>query len=130
MNRALRKAERLCSNSLITKLFEAGSGSKSLTAYPLRAVYRLIEQTETETEAKTSILISVPKRQFKHAVDRNRVKRQVREAYRRNKEHIRLPEGKKANVAFIWLDNKHYPSGIVTAKVKTLLQRITEQCNV
>lgn len=107
----------------IDKLFEPGGGSKSITAYPIRVVYHMTEKTE----ANASILISVPKRQFKHAVDRNHVKRQIREAYRQNKHLLHLIDNEAMNIAFIWLDNKHYPSGIVTAKVKNLLQRITEQ---
>lgn len=127
LNFELRKSERLHSHTLIDRLFEPGRGSKSLTAFPLRVVFRIIEQAE-QTETNASILISVPKRQFKHAVDRNHVKRQVREAYRTNKELIRLPEGKALTIAFIWLDSQHHPTSIVTAKVKNLMQRITEQC--
>lgn len=119
----LTKRERLCSHHLIDRLFEPGQGSKSFSAFPLRVVYRL-----TTEQNVNSLLISVPKRQFKHAVDRNRVKRQVRQAYRTSKDLLRLPEGNTATVAFIWLDSKHYPSSIVTARVRNLLQRITESC--
>lgn len=66
----------------------------------------------------------MPKRYFKHAVDRNRVKRQVREAYRNNK-HI-LPEGSPLNLAILWLDSKHYPTATVEKKVRNLLQRCAE----
>jgi ribonuclease P protein component len=132
VNARLTKAERLCSNTLIDKLFEPGRGSKSITAYPIRAVYRLTEErgkTATEQEPANSILISVPKRQFKHAVDRNHVKRQIREAYRQNK-HLLRPgdEQHTINVAFIWLDNRHYPTDVVRQKITNLLQRITESC--
>lgn len=99
-------------------------GSKSFSAFPLRVVYRLV----TPEQSTNSLLISVPKRQFKHAVDRNHVKRQIREAYRTNKELLQLPEGTTANMAFIWLDNKHYPTHVVAGRVRNLLQRITESC--
>lgn len=122
----LTKRERLCSHHLINRLFEPGQGSKSFSAYPLRVVYRLVKPEDSDT----SLLISVPKRQFKHAVDRNHVKRQVRQAYRTSKNLLRLPQGYTANVAFIWLDNKHYPTSIVTGKVRNLLQRISESCAV
>ena len=79
------KAERLCSKKLIERLFSGGN--KSFPAFPLRVVYMSL--SADESEADVSILISVPKKRFKHAVDRNRVKRQVREAYRLNK-HILL----------------------------------------
>ncbi len=120
----LPKSERLCSHHLIDRLFEPGMGSKSFSAFPLRVVYRLV----TPEQSTNSLLISVPKRQFKHAVDRNHVKRQIREAYRTNKELLQLPEGTTANMAFIWLDNKHYPTHVVAGRVRNLLQRITESC--
>lgn len=125
MSNKFPKSQRLCSRYLIDKLFEPGS-SKSLVAYPLRIVF-LTENASTALTQETQLLISVPKRCFKHAVDRNRVKRQVREAYRTNRHLLRLPEGQRASIAVIWLDNKHYPSSIVTAKVQNLLTRISEK---
>ena len=80
---SFRKEERLCSRKLIDKLF-CGGVSRSMTAFPLRAIYLLIE--EGTEEGKVQVLVSVPKKQLKLAVKRNRVKRQVREAYRRNKQ--------------------------------------------
>ena len=61
-------------------MFEGGV-SKSFSIFPIRVVYMPVEQGE----APASILISVSKRRFKRAVKRNRVKRQIREAYRKNK---------------------------------------------
>ena len=80
----LPKVERLNSRILIERLFTGGS--KSLPAFPLRIVYMPVEG---ENLPAATILISVPKKRFKRAVKRNRVKRQVREAYRKNK-HILL----------------------------------------
>ena len=59
-------------------------GSRSCSLFPLRVVYLPVE----ELEADASILISVSKRRFKRAVKRNRVKRQIREAYRVNKHEL------------------------------------------
>ena len=61
-------------------MFEGGV-SKSFSIFPIRVVYMPVEQGEVPA----SILISVSKRRFKRAVKRNRVKRQIREAYRKNK---------------------------------------------
>ena len=63
-------------------MFEGGV-SKSFSIFPIRVVYMPVEQGE----APASILISVSKRRFKRAVKRNRVKRQIREAYRKNKSN-------------------------------------------
>lgn len=121
MNNRFPKSQRLCSLYLIDKLFTPGN-SRAITAYPMRLVFRI----EKEENEETQLMVSVPKRCFKHAVDRNRVKRQVREAYRNNKSLLLLPEGYRAFLAVIWLDSKHYPSATVTAKVQNLLQRASE----
>ena len=115
------KSEHLCSTTLIDKLFEPGQ-SKSISAFPIRMVYR--EVTEATV---TQVLISVPKRYFHHAVDRNRVKRQIREAYRTQKNL--LPTGRSLNIAFLWLDSKHYPTDVIHSKVAKLLQRACENIN-
>ena len=116
----LPKVERLNSRILIERLFTGGS--KSLPAFPLRIVYMPVEG---ENLPVATILISVPKKRFKRAVKRNRVKRQVREAYRKNK-HILLDalkdSGRKIAIAFIWLDNELHESADVEAKVVKLLQ--------
>ena len=124
----LNKSERLCSKKLIERLF--AGGNKSFPAFPLRAVYMTLEPEENTADA--SLLISVPKKRFKHAVKRNRVKRQIREAYRRNK-HILLDalqaseEPKKIIMAFIWLDNKLHATEEIEYKVKKLLYHIAEE---
>ena len=118
-----RKQERIVSHQLIETLFEKGD-SQSLAAYPLRVIYT---QTERRPDcAETQILISVPKKRFKHAVDRNKVKRQVREAYRKNKHLLGgyVSEGKQLLIAFVWLSDKHCTSAEVEKRVVSLLQKM------
>lgn len=123
----LNKSERLCSKKLIERLF--AGGNKSFPSFPLRVVYMALENEETT--ADVSILISVPKKRFKHAVKRNQVKRQVREAYRHHK-HILLDalqaseKPKKMILAFIWLDHHIHTTEEVGYRVKKLLQHIAE----
>lgn len=114
------KEERLCSRKAIDRLFNGG-GSRSMAAFPLRLVY-LKEAADGEKQA-VRLLISVPKRCFKRAVKRNRVKRQIREAYRKNKPLL----AESYSLAFIWLDDKLWPTEIVEQKVCNLLQRLTEK---
>lgn len=118
----LRKAERQHKQLIIGKLFE-GEG-KSMSAFPLRAVYML---TERDEETPASILVSVPKRHFKRAVKRNRTKRQIREAYRNNKQSLHQALADKPYglvIAFIWLDKELHESREIDTKVKSLLERI------
>jgi ribonuclease P protein component len=75
------KKEKLKSKKLIDLLFSEG---KSVSAFPLRLVY-LPTTFEDDIFAKTGV--SVSKRNFKTAVDRNRIKRLLREVYRLNKAH-------------------------------------------
>ena len=128
------KKEKLVSRKLIDHLF-VGGGSKSMSCFPLRLVFMVLDREDEALENKGSnediadaqMLISVPKRCFKHAVDRNRVKRQVREAYRRHRDLFELPEGKYLAMAFIWLDHQHHDSAEVEAKVTNLLCRMGEK---
>lgn len=111
----LSKEERMHSRALIETLFNGGI-SRAVTVYPLRAVYM-------PTEAGSQMLISVPKRLFKRAVKRNRVKRLVREAYRRNKQ---LLGDRQVAVAFIWISDKLASAHMVEERVRKILQRVSE----
>ena len=124
----LSKSERIVSRKLIERLFTSGRGH-SLTAFPLRAVYMVRDrraEAGTQCEPPVTLLLSVPKRKFKHAVDRNRVKRQLREAYRHNKHLLAstVPEGLQVALAFVWLSDRHFASVDVEHRVCSLLNRI------
>jgi ribonuclease P protein component len=79
---SFRKEERLCSKILIEKLFSDG---KSFVCYPFKINYYFIEKKQN---VPLQLLITVPKRNFKSAVKRNYIKRQIRESYRNNKDKI------------------------------------------
>lgn len=118
---SLSKEERVCSRKLIEQLFRH-STSKAFTAYPLRAV--CMSGGQTQMTAPVQIMVSVPKRHFKHAVDRNRIKRQVREAYRKNK--LLLDGMNEAAIAFVWMDHQLLSSSDVEKRTQHLLKRIKE----
>jgi ribonuclease P protein component len=151
-NNSFPKNERIVSQKLIDELFTSGQ-SHSLVAFPLRVVFFRDESRTTGTtrdesrttgttrdESRTTattgtriqVLISVSKRRFKHAVDRNRVKRQLREAYRLNRhllsEHV--TEGQQLRIAFIWLADYHLPSGQIADRMASLLKRIARKAQV
>lgn len=122
---SLHKSERLDKKKLIEKLF--GGGARSFSVFPLRVVYLALDNVQDEHAA---ILVSVSKRRFKRAVKRNRVKRQIREAYRLNKQPL-LQTLKEHNlhiaIAFIYLSDELTDSSMITERMKTALSRISEQ---
>lgn len=122
------KSERLVSRTLMEKLFNGGN-SLSLAAYPLRAVF--IKRERAPEESPVQLLISVPKKRFHHAVDRNRVKRQIREAYRQHKDTIHqvLSEKEQVLVAFVWLSDQQMATSEVERRIGKLLQRMAEKLN-
>ena len=75
-----KKEERLCNKKLIEQLYHNGS---SFLCYPYKVTWLITESVET---FPAKVVFSVPKKRFKHSVDRNQIKRRMREAYRLNKQ--------------------------------------------
>ena len=119
----LSKQERVSSKRMIDKLFE-GTKSRSLISFPIRLVYM---ETERCNDVNAQMMVSVPKRFFKRAVKRNRVKRQIREAYRHHKDILPEKEGRTLILAFIWMDDQLYESSEVEKRIKNLLLRMGER---
>ena len=119
----LCKEMRITGHKLVETLFKRG-GNRSMTYFPLRAVYLLVDRNEVPAK----MLVSVPKRCFKRAVKRNRVKRQIREAYRHHKTILtgKIPEDKSIAIAFIWLADELFDSQQVERCVKRLLGKVAE----
>ena len=121
-NNKFTKSERLSRKSVVERLYAEG---RSVAAFPLRAVYLPLEPEEGEPSA--SVLVSVSKKRFRHAVDRNLVKRRLREAYRLNKhpfvEALQQKECRMA-VAILYLDKHHHSFSHLQARLKKLLQSV------
>ena len=99
--------------------------NRTATAYPLRAVFLPVEE---EQQKGISILISVPKKRFHDAVDRNRVKRQIREAYRKNKHDLAeqvAQSGKGLLVALIYVSAEIETTEQIEKRMIRLLDKIS-----
>lgn len=97
------KEERIYSQREIDTLFDRGT---SFISYPLRIIY--VEQ-KTFSGSDIAVLISVPKKKFKKATERNRLKRLIRESYRLNKiplsEFVREKDSGLL-IGFLFVGNK------------------------
>ncbi|MBQ1177997.1 MAG: ribonuclease P protein component [Bacteroidaceae bacterium] len=119
-----KKSERLCSRLLMERLFQGDS--KSVSAYPMRAVFLPVDKS---VQQGVSVLISVPKKRFHDAVDRNRVKRQIREAYRKLKHSLvenMVSREEGLLIAFIYVSAKIEPTAYVEKRMSRLLEKISE----
>ena len=118
------KCEHLCLKKDIETLFSAGS--RAITIFPLRAVFRVVPR---EGGPQAQVLVSVAKRRLRHAVDRNRAKRQLREAYRLNKQLIAdvLRDDERLHVGLIWLSERPVTSQRVHEKMVVVLHRVAER---
>lgn len=117
--------EHLKSKKIIERVYAGGT---SVTSFPLRAVF--IELLPEEQEPTATILISVAKKRFRHAVDRNLVKRRIREAYRTSKHtFIEALEnnGKKIAVAILYIDTRHNSTAFIKRKMEKLLEGIVKK---
>ena len=76
----LPKYERICKENDIETLFDKG---KSLSVYPFRIIYRFWHDESCPPTCR--LLVSVSKKRFHHAFKRNRIKRLMRESWRKNK---------------------------------------------
>lgn len=98
-----KKAERLKSKKLIDLLFSKG---ESFLQYPVKFVYL---PTELPQKHCVQVGVTVSKKNFKKAVDRNRIKRLLREAYRLNKHQILDSIGEQQLALFLIYIGKEMP---------------------
>jgi ribonuclease P protein component len=114
---SFKKAERLSRKKLIQELFDKGS---SFYLHPFKVFFLKSDGCELN-----QILISVPKINFKRAVDRNTLKRRVREGYRLNKSV--LMSDKKFLIAYIYSAKEILPSAVIHQKIISSLKKITKE---
>ena len=113
------KAERLSRKKWIQELFDKGS---SFNFYPYRILY--IDHPDSAS-SHNQVMFTVPKRLFKRAVDRNKVRRRMREAYRLNKGPDSLSG--KLLIAYIYTAREILPSTLLREKLEKTWRTISER---
>ena len=123
MRLTFKTNERLKSKVLFEKLFNEGA---SITVFPIKLHYL---KTDAFSEVPIKVAVSAPKRRFRKAVDRNRIKRLLREAYRLNKPLIF--NNIEGNYAFLilYLGRKMPSYDILDGALKEVLEKFKAQAD-
>ena len=121
MKFTFNKKEKLKSQKLIEKLFDEG---KSVTVFPLRMLYLKTTHDDGST-IKTGV--SVSKRNFKKAVQRNRIKRLLREAYRLNKPEYFNNITTSYALMILYIGKEATDFDSINANLKLLLSTFVEK---
>ena len=124
------KSERLYLKKDISTLFEKGEKWHN---YPIRTLLNI--ESGQEGTSEVCMLVSVSKRNFKKAVDRNRLKRQIREAYRLNKHILYQPiydpssesAPIKVHIGLIYTSKVKEPWELIEKKVIRCLHEINQK---
>jgi len=115
------KNEKLKSKKAIENLFSEG---QSYVSHPIRIVY----STKLKDDYAVKAGVSVAKKKFKHAVDRNLLKRRIREAYRLNKNLVNLPDH-SVDVLFIYTSSKFKDFEVINQSMRELLEKLDSKIN-
>jgi ribonuclease P protein component len=123
MKQTFSKEERLCSHRLISLLFSKGH---TFHVHPFRIKWM---RQSLDTALPVQVLMSVPKYNFHKAVERNHVRRRMKEAYRLNKQL--LYDNLAGNqhqiiLAITYTAKEILPYDLIQAKIILLLQRLTK----
>ncbi len=124
MNEKFGKEYKLCSQKVIQSIFDE---KKSVKAYPFLIHYSLIPLS---SDASFQITVSAPKRNFKKAHDRNRIKRLMREAIRKNKlilEPFLLENKKQVALFMIYTAREEIPYDILFKKTTLLFTQLIKE---
>ena len=116
MPNSFPKQNKLCGQLRIAQLYKEG---KRFTAWPLRVTYMPI----ADTQLPTQVLVWAPKSLFKKAVQRNRLRRLMREAYRLNQDILQAPY----LLAFNYMDKEEQPYPVIEKAITKALKKIAAQ---
>ncbi len=117
----LTQSERLCSRKAIGRLF---SGGNELFHYPFRLLWMY---DESRSRYPVQVAIAVPRKRFKKAVSRNRIRRLIREAYRRNKNILyssSLVERGNVDMMIIYVSSRMYDYNYIKLRLEEVLKKL------
>lgn len=124
------KKEKLCGSALTGRLFS--EGDRSIGSFPVRLVW--LDMPSVPGTEPVRVLVSAPKRHLHEAVRRNRVKRQIREFYRKNSRPLKellQANGRSLMLAVLYSDHNLWDSGRLDQKLaqamSKLMQRLEER---
>lgn len=123
MNFRLGKPYKLCSKKTIQSLFETGN---SLNSFPFSSRFNLLT---VEKGTPFQFVVSVPKKNFKSAVERNRIKRLMKESIRLNKNILEqeIQAGRQLALFLIYTSKEELSFEIINQKMIKLLNKISNQ---
>lgn len=137
----LRKGEKLRHRTLVDALFSEG---KNIYEYPIRMTWRLLDETSLKSEFRdrpparidrVQMLVTVPKKKRRKAVDRVLLRRRIREAYRLNRLELKrtvnqIPEIGTLSLAFIYLHNQNEDYHLIERKMKCVIDKLVDKLKV
>ncbi len=121
LKNTFKKSERLTSKISMEKIFEAGLTIKK---FPLILKYSLVD---FEDKQPLKVVISVPKRRIRKAHDRNRIRRQLKEAYRLNRLPLKkslVEQSKSLALFFIYTGKENPDYAVIEEKIQLLLKEL------
>jgi len=111
-------SEHLKSSLAIKEVMDA---NQSVYSFPIKCYYSLSEQSDS---VSVQLAVMVPKKRFHHAVDRNRLKRLMREGYRMQKHLLSVPEGKCCRLCWIYVGKEMAAAAEVQEAACSIFQKI------
>lgn len=123
----LPKRQKLCSETAIDMLFSnTVAGTEAALCYPLRGVWR-VNGGRRDGEDALRFLVSIPKKRLRHAVDRVKMRRRVREAFRLNQHAYPSLKSRSIDFGIVYVADRLLPYSSVERAVNRLMMKMSAE---